>query len=42
MLYLIHKDQVKGFMGDKGYDTNKIRDTLKGMGGTAKMPNKGR
>ena len=40
MLHMINKGQVKRFVGDKGYDTNKIRNTLKDMGIASEIPNK--
>lgn len=40
MLNLLNVKSVNRFVGDKGYDTNKIRETLKDMGIAAEIPNK--
>ena len=40
MLGLLNKEEIYRFVGDKGYDTNKIRDELKARDISAEIPNK--
>jgi transposase len=40
MMGLLNKEAIKSFVGDKAYDTNKIRDWLKDNNIAAEIPNK--
>ena len=41
MINLLNEDAIDRFVGDKGYDTNKIRYCLKEKNIKAEIPNKG-
>lgn len=40
MINLLNDTEIERFVGDKGYDTNKIRDFLKSKNIKAEIPNK--